>query len=195
MRSKLLHRVLPVLAAAALAAAPALGQVDWRKGAPDWATPEDIAAAKHLRNLCLFVSGQNEAPPNSHNYRFVWLVKMAQAAEAEGPIDTPAEIERLQRAWKRFDDHDLLTCDSIQFDVRHGSILKYAAVRSDSTFVHFAAEFKLSLAKVDKSDNRTILDYLQYHIVRTRGTELAKTYQEFYDKLRKAGAKHRSELP
>lgn len=190
-----LHRLLFALALS-LATLPASAWLDWRRhGVPDWATPEDIAAEKHLRNLCLFVGGVNEAPPNSHNYRYVWLVKLAQVAQAEGPIDSAEEVGRLQRAWQRFDDRDLLGCDSVQFDVANGSILKYAAIRNHDAFVHFAAEWKLSLTKVDKADNRTILDYLQYHMARARGTELEKSLRQYYEKLRKAGAKHRSELP
>lgn len=189
-------RSIVLATCAFLFAVPAFAQLDWRKsGPPPWATPEDIAAATHLRHLCLFISGFNEAPPNSSNYRYEWQMMFVRAVGAEGPIDTPAESERVQRIWKRFEDHDQLVCASAQFDVHPGSILKYAAVRGFDAFVNFAAEHKLGLTKVDKDDGRTILDYLQYHIQRTRGSETEKQLRGYYAKLRKAGAKHQVELP
>lgn len=187
-----------------VAAAPALAGegktrwswVDWRKGPPEWATVEDIEAAKHLRNIALWVGGFNEAQPDpSHNFRYEWQVKFARAAQAQGEIDTPEEIERLQRIWRRFEEKGLFDVSSVQFDVQNGSLLKYAAVRLNRAFVAFAAEYKLGLTNVDADDGRTILDYLEYHIGRTKGTSLADAYREYYELLRKAGAKHRRELP
>lgn len=169
---------------------------DWRKGPPAWATAEDIEAAKHLKNVQLWISGFNEAKPDpSHNFRYEWQVRFARAAQAQGEIDTPEEIERLRRVWHRFEEKGLFDVSSVQFDVIHGSLLKYAAIRGSDTFVRFAAEFKLGLTRVDESDGRTILDYLEYHIDRAKGSAMAETWKEYYERLRDAGAKHRRELP
>lgn len=169
--------------------------VDWRKGPPEWATAEDIEAAKHLRNVQLWISGVNEAKPDpSHNFRYEWQVRFARAAQAQGDIDTPEEIERLQRIWQRFDEKGLFDVSSVQFDVLNGSLLKYAAIRLNDSFVRFAAEYKLGLTRVDEDDGRTILDYLEYHIDRMKGMAMAESLQEYYELLRKAGAKHRREL-
>lgn len=170
--------------------------VDWRKGPPEWATAEDIAAAKHLRNVQLFISGVNEARPDpSHNFRYEWQVRFARAAQAEGEIDTPEEIERLRRIWHRFDERGLFDVVSLQFDVQNGSLLKYAAIRLHDAFVQFAAEYQLGLNRIDEADGRTVLDYLEYHIKRSKGSATAEQLGVYYERLRQAGAKHRRELP
>ena len=169
--------------------------VDWRKGPPEWATAEDIEAAKHLRNVQLWISGVNEAKPDpSHNFRYEWQVRFARAAQAQGEIDTPEEIERLRRIWQRFEEKGLFDVSSVQFDVLNGSLLKYASIRSNDSFVQFAAEHQLGLTRIDESDGRTVLDYLEYHIDRAKGTAMAETWKEYYKLLRNAGAKHRREL-
>lgn len=185
------------LVAGLVSAQPKAAVLDWRRsGPPAWATPEDISAEKHLRNICMYVVGFSEAEPDpSHNYRYQWQVKFARAAQAEGEIDTPEEEARLQRVWRRFEDKGLLVCNSLQFDVPNGSIVKNAAIISADAFIDFVAQHKLGLSRVDESDGRTLLDYIQDHMERTKGGEIEKKLRIYYQQLRAAGAKHRRELP
>lgn len=101
-------------------------------------------------------------------------MRLARAAQAEGTIDTPEEVERLQRIWRRFEERGLLDCNSLQFDVSNGSLVKCAAINSNDAFMNFAAKHKLGLTRVDDSDGRTVLDYIQHHMDRAPGGEIAK---------------------
>lgn len=58
-----------------------------------------------------------------------------------------------------------------------------------------AGKWGVNLNKVDVGDGRTLLDYIEYHMDRVRGGALEKKLKVYYDDLRKAGAKHRRELP
>lgn len=168
----------------------------WKNAPPAWATPSDIEAAKYLKNIQMRVIGCTPATSDpSGNYRYEWQVRFARAAQAEGDIDTPEEVERLRKIWQRFEERGLFDCNSLQFDVSNGSLVKCAAINSNDAFIDFVAKHKLGLTRVDESDGKTVLDYIQYHITRTQGGEIAKHLEIYYRQLREAGAKHRSELP
>lgn len=48
---------------------------------------------------------------------------------------------------------------------------------------------------MDGADGRTILDYLQYRIETQSPSPVRDQFQIYYNALKRAGAKHRSELP
>lgn len=97
--------------------------------------------------------------------------------------------------WERFEEKGLLVCNNLQFDVANGRLLKFAASSLFEPFIYFAADLKLGLTRVDETDGRTILDYLKDRSQRAGDSVVARHCQVYYDVLRKAGAKHRSELP
>lgn len=48
--------------------------------------------------------------------------------------------------------------------------------------------------KIDEADGTTVLDYTRKEIVRNKGNANESILREYYDVLRKAGAKHKTEL-
>ena len=56
------------------------------------------------------------------------------------------------------------------------------------------ALWKVNLNKVDKTDGRTVLDYIKDQIERNKGLATEPVLQGYYNQLKKAGAKHRVEL-
>ncbi len=101
--------------------------------------------------------------------------------------------EKIGRMWKAFENKELV-CNSLQFDVPNGNIIKYAAMMNFDTFIRDVIRWNVNLNKVDAFDGRTLLDYLSFHIERTKGGEIEKKLKYYYGILRKAGAKHKSEL-
>ncbi|MNI27394.1 hypothetical protein D3C73_811290 [compost metagenome] len=75
-----------------------------------------------------------------------------------------------------------------------GNLLKYVVSYRFTEFIDDAIRWRLPLNKIDYTDNRTLLDYVKYHTVKNKGNALEELYQVYYDKLRSAGAKHRTEL-
>lgn len=193
----LLRPLLPLaLALAALSASS--HPLGWRiGGAPGWATPEDNRAAELLWPLCMDIGKRTRVddPQDRWRYKAISNVIRAAGLPTHQRTLTPAQEEQLRSVWVRFESRGLLICNNTQFEVPNGSMLKYAASTQFDAFIRFAAEFKLGATHYDESDNRTVMDYLRYSIDRHRGTPSAKGLQDYYDTLRKAGFKHRAELP
>lgn len=188
-----------ILLAAALGLSSLLAQAqlkapsDWRKGPPDWATAQDIEAEKKLRNLCFFIGNHSEDDEGSP-FKAKAVGNVVRAAGLTDYPDTPAKRKQVREAWERFESHGMLVCNNLQFDVPNGSALKYAVSASNEGFIHFAAEVGIGLTRVDDTDGRTVLDYVQYHASRARGEVTGEYLKMYYEVLRKAGAKHRNEL-
>ena len=153
--------------------------------------PGDAAAAKSLRNICMAVSDLARSTREGSGYRYVAIEKLMHASGVTEKDDAALRSQKLQATWTTY--RGALVCNSLQFDVQNGSVLKYAVIRNFDAFVYFAAENKLGLTQVDQTDGRTVLDYIADHKKRT-GPEMSKTLEQYYQMLRKAGAKHAGEL-
>lgn len=145
-----------------------------------------------LKNICMAVSERilekNPALPQKYRYR----TQILDAACVE-PGDSPAAMRaKVDAMWRQ--NQARLICNSLQFDMQNGSIIKYAINSYFETFLDDAIDLGVPLDLVDASDGKTVLDYLQDKIERNRANQTSKTFQAYYDRLRKAGAKHRSEL-
>ena len=96
--------------------------------------------------------------------------------------------------WNVYEQTNLAVCNNTQFDVTDGSILKYAVTTYFDDFIDDIIRWKINLNKVHASDNRTLLDYIQYQMEHNKGNALENKFRYYYNKLKAAGAKHRSEL-
>src|SRR5688572_1182313 len=147
------------------AAAPSAPDLHWAKnGAPAWATPADIEAAKRYRHLAMYIDSRTEAEEGSR-WRYTALTQVVRAAgvQVHSPL-SPAEKEQVRQMWVRFEEKGLLVCNNLQFDVANGSVLKFAVSSLFDPFVYFCGDLKLGLTRVDETDDRTILDYPKYRI-------------------------------
>ena len=148
---------------------------------------------KKLRGLCMFVDSK-EKDPNPQG-RFVWKYqrKLLEAACADPAKDSEEVIGRkISKMWK--DNEAILICNNTKFDVANGSILKFAVNLKFDEFLIDATHWKVNLNKVDEMDGRTLQDYLRAQIERNKGLPAEPTLKQYYIMLRKAGAKHKSEL-
>ena len=117
-------------------------------------------------------------------------MEAALVTESDSPETIGAKIRAL------WDNHqDRFKCSSNSFDVSGGSILKYAIRARSFSFLNTASQrWRLNLNYVDRVDGRTVLEYLQGEIRRSEGTATGYELQEYFDSLRRLGAKFSSEL-
>ena len=126
-------------------------------------------------------------------YRYYYQRQVFEASCVAPDDAGEVRNRKIAQMWKRFEDKEL-TCNNLQFDVVNGSVIKYAASRGIDSFMRDVTQWGIDLNKIDKSDNRTILDYVQVKLERAKGGSLERTYRFYYDILRKAGARHRHEI-
>ncbi|HEY1020415.1 MAG TPA: hypothetical protein VGE25_15530 [Sediminibacterium sp.] len=144
-----------------------------------------------MRFVCACVS--NRVPDGTKKYK--WLYRKT-IYEVSGVKDTDSEaevIQKIQRTWRIYESQML--CSGAQFDVTKGNIVKWGVSYQFDDFINDIIKWGINLNKVDESDGRTALDYTLFHVERNKGNAMEEVYQDLYDRLRKAGAKHRKELP
>lgn len=160
------------------------------------AAPAALAQAcpdpARLKNICMAVSERivEKDPAAQHKYRYRTQIMRAACVD---PADSPAAMKaKVDRMWR--ENQSRLICNSLQFDIQNGSLLKFAINQYFDAFLDDAIELGVPLDLVDASDGKTVLDYVQDKMERNRGKETAKTLEAYHWRLRKAGAKYRSEL-
>lgn len=146
-----------------------------------------------LEKICLDVLSKSSAPDESP-FQYSYEMKLHAAACANPEIENEEAVNRKIRAmWKRL-ENDLI-CNTTDFDVPRGSILKYAVKMRAFDLVSQAAEsWKVNLNRVDEADGRTLLDYVRSEIEKNKGTNLEPVLKGYYKVLQRSGAKHKAEL-
>ena len=149
--------------------------------------------ARKLKNLCMTVDGRTRVPNPSGRYRFVYQKKLLEAACVDLDKDDEETTKRkMQILWEQHQGQ--LICNSLQFDVIDGSVVKYAAHTLFDEFLHDMVKWEIDLNKPDAQDGRNVLDYLKDRIERANPeSEIRNKMQEYYDLLSKAGARLSSE--
>ncbi|MFP5384663.1 MAG: hypothetical protein ACLGHN_01195 [Bacteriovoracia bacterium] len=148
---------------------------------------------KKLRGLCMYVGDMEKDPNPQGRFVYKYQRKILEAACVDVNKDDEATIaKKIAKVWK--ENEDQLTCDNIQFDVVSGSIIKFAVSLKFDSFVLDMAKWKVNLNRVDKFDNRTVLDYVEYQIERMKGKPSEIILKNYYRILKDAGAKHKREL-
>ena len=148
---------------------------------------------KKLRGLCNYVGDLTKDSEPQGRYEYSYQRRILEAACVDINKDSEEEISRkIAKVWK--ENEDTLICNNTQFDVGNGSIIKYGVISGFDHFVFDMAQWKVNLNKVDESDGRTVLDYVKYHLERAKGTTSERKLKLYYSSLKRAGAKHRSEL-
>ena len=135
----------------------------------------------------------NAQKDTSGKYEFHYQKLVNEAACVDSSDADEVRGEKIRRMWKA--NEDKLVCNSPRFDVQQGNVLKYAAsVRFEDFLFDAAMIWKVDLNRVDPSDGRTVLDYVQKELERNKGTSVESKLRSYYDMLRTSGARHRSEL-
>lgn len=163
--------------------------------------PDLETRTRAMRNICLVIGDHLAAHPRydppgheeaGTTFQYVYEQKVFAAAGVE-PGTTPEERNRRIRAMFA---HDLPSfhCTNTQFDVARGHIFKFAVASAFDDFLDDLIKWGVDLNPVDESDGRTVLDYIEFHMEKSRGGALEAMLKRYYDRLRAAGALHAREF-
>jgi hypothetical protein len=150
---------------------------------------------RKFKNLCMMIGDRtlNDDPATEKQIKYMYHKRLLEAGCVDLEKDSElVKVEKIQKAWKTYEDD--LKCNNSTFDVKDGHIVKYAVADKFDDFVDDVAKYRLSMNKIDSADGMTVLDYVQDNLNKAKGSAFEAKYRSYYDKLRKAGAKHRSEL-
>lgn len=148
---------------------------------------------KKLRGLCMFVGDKEKDPNPLGKFVYKYQRKFLEAACVDIKKDSEEEItKKISNVWS--ENEKTLICNNTQFGVANGNIIKYAVNLKFDEFLIDMTQWKVNLNKVDDSDGKTVLDYIQSQIDKNKGLPAEKTLQRYYDMMKKSGAKHKSEL-
>lgn len=150
---------------------------------------------KKIRGLAIVVDSASEAKVPRANYIYNYQLKILDAARVNIESDSETELaKKVSGMWKVCDELDLMLVENTKFDVPNGSLIKFAVCLKFDEFITDVVDWKVDLNKVDAADGRTVMDYLLEHIKRSEGLPYQKSLEKYYEKLRKAGGKHRIDL-
>jgi hypothetical protein len=147
-----------------------------------------------LRGICNDVYGKIEDKTNTEEWNYAYERKIYEAACVNFAMDSlDVAKEKIRNLWSKYQSS--FKCDGADFDIVNGNILKYAVTTQTTGFIENAAKiWQVNLNIVDSADGKTVLDYIQEKITENKGSALEPIYKNYYDTLRKYGAKHKSEL-
>ena len=148
---------------------------------------------KKLRGMCMLLSSQEKDPSLPGRFVYLYQRKFLEAACVDVGKDSDEVIARkISKVWS--DNESTLICNNTKFDVSNGSMIKFAVNLKFDPFITDMTFWKVNLNKVDQTDGRTLLDYVKDHIDRNAGLATEPILRGYYAQLKKAGAKHKSEL-
>jgi hypothetical protein len=146
-----------------------------------------------LRGMCAFIALMEEDSNPQGRIKYKYQRRIMEAACVDPEKDNQETMaKKIAKVWK--ENADKLTCNSVTFDVLNGDVIKFAIVYKFDQFLIDMTNWKVDLNRVDPADGRTVLDYVQHQIERMKGTPSEKILNTYYQWLRDAGAKHKSEL-
>lgn len=153
---------------------------------------ETCPNAEKLYMICSSVGGI-EPDDEGGEYKYYYQRQIFEASCTNLKESDEIRNSKISAMWKKFENKELI-CNNLQFDIANGNIIKYAASRLIDPFIRDVIRWKVNLNKVDQTDGRTPLDYIKVHMERANGGPVANKLQYYYDILRQAGAKHKSEF-
>ena len=163
--------------------------------------PDLESRTRAMRNICMVIGDHMASHPRydppghgeaGTTFQYLYEQKVFAAAGVAPGAD-PEERNRRIRAMFA-DDLPSFHCTNTQFDVPRGHIFKFAVASAFDDFLDDLVKWGVDLNPVDESDGRTVLDYIEYHMDKSRGGALEAKFKTYYDRLRAAGARHAREL-
>jgi hypothetical protein len=151
------------------------------------------ANPEKLKGVCDHLSEKTPANEDSQ-LEYVYEEKIYEASCVKMTDSDEVVAKKIQYMWSKLEG-EYLKCNSANFSVQKGSLVKYAINLRNYHFLTNSIEnWKINLNYIDPSDNKTPLDFLRDEMKRLKGTEESKFLEHYYSLMRKNGAKHRSEL-
>ncbi len=147
-----------------------------------------------LRGICSMVLNQKRDRSLNSSYEYLYERTIYDAACAD--FDSDSDIAIRSKISLLFQvSKSQLICEGVNFDVVKGNIFKYAVNARTWGFLDKAIdEWNTDLNWID-SDQTTLLDYIERQITKNKETPIRSTLDNYYSKVRRAGGKHRRELP
>lgn len=144
--------------------------------------------------LCTSVTERttNDDIESEFNYKYEEILYSIVCADTAN--ETKEEIiKKIHDVWVTHEDRFI--CDFPGFSVPEGNVIKLAVQREFSDFIYEVSRiWMVPLNKIDKSDGRTILDYISFEMKSFAGKPEENVLKRYYDLLQKASAKHKSQL-
>lgn len=148
---------------------------------------------KKLRGMCMLIDSQDKDPNPQGHFVYKYQRKFLEAACVDVKKDSEEVIaQKISKVWK--ENENTLICNNTKFDVGNGNIIKFAVNLKFDSFITDMTYWKVNLNKVDETDGRTVLDYVRDQVERNKGLASEPVLRGYYNQLKKAGAKHKSEL-
>ena len=144
--------------------------------------------------LCSSVSDRRQDTREDSPFEYEFEERIYKLACVDINKDSKEIINKKIYYWWIQNEPEIV-CTGASFNVSQGNILKLAAYNSFTAFLDRAIfDWKIPLNKVDKTDGRTTLDYIKDELERSKGQANEKALKDYYDLLRRNGAKYKSEL-
>ena len=156
--------------------------------------PACVVDPVKLRGICNDVYSRTPDTTNPDIWTYRYEQKIYAASCVDFSKDTPRSARsKIQKLWNEHQAH--LKCDALNFSVQQGSILKYAVQIENYSVVDNAVKnWKLDLNIIDSSDNRTLLDFVEARYAANHGSSAADTLENYWNLLRRNGAKRCREV-
>ena len=142
-----------------------------------------------LSGICNDISSRTEdnGRPDFWSYRYER--KIYEAAGVNFDLDTPAVARaKIQSLWIDL-YFENFTCDSLNFQIPNGSILKYAVQTRNFSIVDNAMRpWRLELNVIDDQDQETLLGFIEHKITENRGSDTERILGGYAATLRRYGA-------
>jgi hypothetical protein len=153
--------------------------------AADEACPNE----KPLKPICLVIGEHMKDRSGRNDWLFMTRFNDAACIDEANDADA-VQDEKLQKTWRQLEPR--LVCNTLGLDGIN--LLKFAIVRNNSEFVDWAIDRGLNLNMVDKSDQMTVLDFVEREKARYADTALYSRYQMWEYVLKKGGAKRAADV-
>lgn len=143
-------------------------------------------------SLCSEVQERVEQDPPINGNKYAYYRSILEASCLTGNEPNEVLNHNVQAMWESLSTE--LVCTGAGTDVQGGSIIKFAVHTDNGHFIHDVTKWGIDLNQIDRADGRTVLDYVKDSISKYEGSAVETKLRYYYDKLVRAGAKHRSEL-
>lgn len=151
-----------------------------------------VFPADRFRSLCGFIDSHVTEPPGSDDY-YSYQAKAYEVGKVTSRDGEATIRKKVQHLFVI--NQAIMDCDDLGFSVSNGSMLKLAVSRKFDDFIEEAVNiWQVPLNRIDASDERTVLDYIDAELANARGTPLENKLRSYRQTFRAAGARTAREL-
>ena len=179
-------------AVTAFIAAPAQSRTAFRQAGITEDDCDLVFPAAGFRSLCDFIDSHVTEPSGSDDY-YSYQAKAYQVGKVTSRDSEATIRKKVQHLFVI--NQAIMDCDDLGFSVSNGSMLKLAVSRRFDDFIQEAvADWQVPLNRIDASDGRTVLDYIDAELAKAMGTPLEKKLRDYRETFRAAGGRTAREL-